>query len=89
MPATPTRAGAEQPDSPTAPDLLVELLVLAALNENPAAQGVRELGVADRLAQGPGGTTFSQVLLGDPTPVTLSQPGAVRSEESSSKVRTV
>jgi hypothetical protein len=49
----------------------------------------RLLRVADRLAQPPGGTTFSQVLLGDPTPVTLSQPGAVRSEESSSKVRTV
>jgi hypothetical protein len=49
----------------------------------------RLLRVADRLAQRPGGTTFSQVLLGDPTPVTLSQPGAVRSDESSSKVRTV
>ncbi|MEZ0240629.1 MAG: alpha-amylase family glycosyl hydrolase [Chloroflexota bacterium] len=34
---------ADGPGSPTGPDLLAELLILAALNEDPAAQGVREL----------------------------------------------
>jgi glycosidase len=33
----------QEPGSPAGPDLLAELLVLAALNENRAAQGVREL----------------------------------------------
>ena len=60
----------------------------APLRARLVAECERLLRAVDRDAQC-GGTAVSQELFGDPTPVTLSQPGAVCSEESSSKVRTV